>query len=158
MSKRSARLADKTRADRRRERSTTIDRSLNKTTAPWFGAIFLIALLIRLFHLVQIEAIPLFYHLAGDGRTYDEWAQRIAAGDWLGTGVFYQTPLYPYFLGVLQIFFGHDLWLIRFFQILLGSLSCALIYLIGARLFSRAAGIAAAWCSLSMRRQFSSML
>jgi len=143
MSKRSARLADKTRADRRREPSTTLDRSRNKTTTPWLAVIFLIALLIRLFHLVQIEAIPLFYHLAGDGRTYDEWAQRIAAGDWLGTGVFYQTPLYPYFLGVLQLIFGHNLWLIRFLQILLGSLSCALIYLIGAQLFSRAAGIAA---------------
>ena len=109
----------------------------------WTAAIFLVAFILRLFYLVQIDSIPLFYHLAGDGRTYDEWAQRIAGGDWLGQGVFYQAPLYPYFLGALQMVFGHNLWLIRFFQILLGSLSCALIYCVGKQLFSRRAGIAA---------------
>ncbi len=34
----------------------------------------------------------------GDSRAYDEWARRIAAGDWIGREVFYQAPLYPYFL------------------------------------------------------------
>src|ERR1044071_4166999 len=109
----------------------------------WPAAIFLTALVLRLVYLTQIQSIPLFYHLAGDGRTYDDWEQRIAAGEWLGQGVFYQAPLYPYFLGVLQIVFGHNLWLIRFVQILLGSLSCALIYCVGKKLFSRRAGIAA---------------
>jgi len=101
------------------------------------------AFFLRLTYLWQIESIPLFYHLAGDGRIYDEWGQRIAAGDWLGQGVFYQTPLYPYFLGVLQLVFGHNLWLIRFLQIILGSISCGLLFLIGERLFSRPAGIVA---------------
>ena len=101
------------------------------------------AFFLRLIYLWQIDAIPLFYNLAGDGRTYDEWGQRIAAGDWLGQGVFYQTPLYPYFLGVLQFFFGHNLWLIRFLQIILGAISCGLIFCVGERLFSRPAGIAA---------------
>ncbi len=109
----------------------------------WFLAIFSAAFFPRLIYLLQIESVPLFYHLAGDGRTYDEWAQRIVAGDWLGQGVFYQAPLYPYFLGVLQFVVGHNLWLIRFLQIILGALSCAVIYLVGKRLFSRAAGIAA---------------
>jgi tetratricopeptide (TPR) repeat protein len=109
----------------------------------WTVAISAIAFILRLFYLVQIDSIPLFYHLAGDGRTYDEWAQRIAAGDWLGTGVFYQAPLYPYFLGILQRILGHNLWLIRFLQIILGSLSCALIYLVGRKLFSRRGGVAA---------------
>ena len=109
----------------------------------WFWLVVGTAFLLRLSYLYQIDSIPLFYHLAGDGRTYDEWAQRIAAGDWLGQGVFYQAPLYPYWLGVMQLFTGHNLWLIRFVQIILGSLSCGLIYLLGEKLFSRAAGIAA---------------
>ena len=109
----------------------------------WFVAIFFVAFTVRLIHLFQIESIPLFYHLAGDGQTYDEWAQSIAAGDWLGKEVFYQAPLYPYFLGVLQFVFGHNLWLIRFIQIILGSLSCALIFLSGRRVFSLETGIAA---------------
>jgi tetratricopeptide (TPR) repeat protein len=107
-----------------------------------FLVIFASAFLLRLLYLAEIESIPLFYHLAGDGRIYDEWGQRIAAGDWLGKGVFYQAPLYPYFFGLLQIFFGHDLWLIRLVQIGLGAVSCALIFLVGMRLFSRPAGIA----------------
>jgi tetratricopeptide (TPR) repeat protein len=93
--------------------------------------------------LLEIDSIPLFYHLAGDGRTYDEWGQRIAAGDWLGEGVFYQAPLYPYFLGLLQAVFDHNLWLIRLIQITLGSISCALIFEAGRNLFSSQAGIAA---------------
>ncbi len=109
----------------------------------WFLAIFGLAFFLRIIYLLQIQSIPLFYHLAGDGRTYDEWAQRIAAGDWLGQGVFYQAPLYPYFLAVVQSLFGHNLWLIRLLQILLGSLACAVVFLIGQKLFSRPSGIAA---------------
>jgi len=143
MSKRSARLIGKPRAGRRREPSTTANRPGLKRSALWLAAIFVGAFLIRLTYLFQIESIPLFYHLAGDGRTYDEWAQRIAAGDWLGQGVFYQAPLYPYFLGAVQWVFGYNLWLIRLLQIILGSLACALIYCVGAKVFSRPAGIAA---------------
>src|SRR5262249_30847872 len=79
----------------------------------WSIVIFAVALSLRLLYLFEIQLIPLFYYLAGDGRTYDEWAQRIAAGDWLGSGVFYQAPLYPYVLALLQGTFGHNLWVIR---------------------------------------------
>lgn len=107
----------------------------------WFLTIFTVAFALRLVYLFQINTIPLFEHLAGDARTYYEWGQRIAAGDWLGAGVFYQAPLYPYFLGILQFFFGETLWLTRLVQITLGALSCSLIFLIGQQLFSREAGI-----------------
>jgi tetratricopeptide (TPR) repeat protein len=113
------------------------------TDTGWFWVIFGCAFLVRLFYLLEIDAIPLFYHLAGDGRTYDDWGQRIAAGDWLGNGVFYQAPLYPYFLGVLQLILGHNLWLIRLLQLALGAISCALVFRVGRELFSRQAGIAA---------------
>lgn len=105
--------------------------------------IFLLAFSLRLTYLFQIEAIPLFYTLASDSRGYDEWAQRIAAGDWLGQGVFYQAPLYPYFLGLLQLLLGHDLWSIRVVQIILGAASCVLLYWAGSSFFSRGVGIAA---------------
>jgi tetratricopeptide (TPR) repeat protein len=109
----------------------------------WFFAIVSLAFLVRLIYLNQVESIPLFRNLAGDGRGYDEWAQRIAAGDWLGTGVFYQAPLYPYFLGALQFLFGHDLWVIRLVQIAMGAISCGWIFLAGRNWISREAGIAA---------------
>ena len=109
----------------------------------WFFVIFGCAFFLRLIYLFQIESIPLFYNLAGDARAYDEWGQRLAAGDWLGREVFYQAPLYPYFLGLLQFLLGHNLWQIRLLQITLGALSCALIFVVGRSLFSRQAGIAA---------------
>ena len=117
---------------------TSVD---TESTRFWFLTIFAIAFTLRLVYLYQIATIPLFEHLAGDARTYYEWGQRIAAGDWLGTGVFYQAPLYPYFLGILQFLFGETLWLVRLIQITLGALSCSLIFLIGRQLFSRHAGI-----------------
>jgi tetratricopeptide (TPR) repeat protein len=120
--------------------SADLDR---KTRRRCVAAIFSIAFVLRLIYLFQIESIPLFYHLAGDGWTYDEWARRIAAGAWLGEGVFYQAPLYPYFLAVLQSLLGHDLWAIRLVQIILGALSCALVFVVGEKIFSRRAGLAA---------------
>lgn len=108
-----------------------------------FLAIFVFAFAVRLTYLFQIEALPLFDNLLSDARIYDEWAQRIAAGDWLGKGVFYQAPLYPYFLGLLQGIFGHDLWSIRIVQAVLGAASCGLLFLAGKSFFSRAIGVAA---------------
>ena len=52
---------------------------------------------------------PFFALLMGDARGYDEWAQRIAGGDWLGHEVFYQAPLYPYLLGVIYAIAGRHL-------------------------------------------------
>jgi tetratricopeptide (TPR) repeat protein len=142
----------RTRARKIRKQARSESRRLHaKANAPgrplanstWFGLIFAVAFFFRFIYLWQIKSIPLFYNLPGDPRTYDAWAQRIAAGDWLGQGVFYQAPLYPYFLGVLQTFLGHDLWTIRFIQLVLGALSCALIFVAGRNLISGAAGIVA---------------
>ena len=79
----------------------------------------------------------------GDSRGYDEWARRIAAGEWFGREVFYQAPLYPYLLGVIYAVAGRHLLLVRIVQAVIGSASCALLALAAARLFSRQAGIAA---------------
>ncbi len=106
-------------------------------------AIFAIAFGIRLVHVLQIRSAPFFSVLMGDSRGYDEWAQRIAAGDWWGTEVFYQAPLYPYFLGVLYSVAGRSLLLVRLVQAAIGSASCVLVALAAARLISRRAGIAA---------------
>ena len=43
-----------------------------------FTIIFIVAFALRLIHQLQIQSITLFYQLAGDGRTYYEWAPRIA--------------------------------------------------------------------------------
>ena len=107
------------------------------------GAIFILAFAVRLLYLFQIESMPVFYHLPGDPLAYDQWAQRLAGGDWIGQSVFYQAPLYPYFLAVLELILGHDLWSIRVAQIILSAAACGLLYLAGKRFFSRPTGIVA---------------
>ena len=68
---------------------------------------------------------------------------RLAGGDWIGTDVFYQAPLYPYFLGVIYAVAGHDLLAVRVVQAVIGSLSAVLVAWAAARLFSTRAGIIA---------------
>ena len=107
-----------------------------------FG-IALLAFILRYQYLNQIRSIPLFSSLIADSYAYDQWGVAISGGDWIGKGVFYQAPLYPYFLGILYALFGHDLWSVRVVQIVMGAVSCGLLYLVGKRFFSRSAGIAA---------------
>jgi tetratricopeptide (TPR) repeat protein len=110
----------------------------------WYAlAVFGIALLVRLVHVWQLRRSPFFSVLMGDARGYDEWARRIAGGEWLGREVFYQAPLYPYLLGVIYAIAGRHLLLVRIVQALIGSASCALLALAAARLFSRRAGLVA---------------
>ena len=98
--------------------------------------IFAVALTVRLLHVWQIRRSPFFDVLMGDANGYDQWARRLADGDWIGSDVFYQAPLYPYFLGVVYSLFGRDLLIVRIVQALIGSASCALLAMAGARFFS----------------------
>jgi 4-amino-4-deoxy-L-arabinose transferase-like glycosyltransferase len=105
--------------------------------------IFVFALVIRFFYLWEIRESPAFTSLLGDAESYDTWAQEISAGNWLGTQIFYQAPLYPYFLGVIYFIFGHNLFIVRIFQILFGSASCALLAMAGSYFFDKKTGILA---------------
>lgn len=87
------------------------------------------AFAVRLVYLFQIRDVVFFQHLIVDAEAYDHWATRIAGGEWLGREVFYQAPLYPYFLALCQQIVGHDLWNIRVVQIALGALACAFLFL-----------------------------
>jgi tetratricopeptide (TPR) repeat protein len=102
------------------------------------------ALALRLIHLAQLRDTPLLAVLIGDGQQYDAWAQQIAAGQWMGSEVFYQTPLYPYFLAIVFKIVGHNLLVVRVLQSVSGSLSCVLLGLAGSRFFSPKAGFVAA--------------
>jgi len=108
---------------------------------PRYLAIFAVALAVRLAHVWQMRGSPFFTVLMGDSRSYDEWARRIAGGEWIGREVFYQAPLYPYFLGVLYAIAGHHLLLVRIVQAILGSTACVFLALAGGRFFSPRVGV-----------------
>lgn len=103
--------------------------------------VFLAALLVRVLYLLEFRRSPFFPVLLGDSQSYDQWAQRLAAGDWIGKVVFYQSPLYPYLLGVLYEIVGRDLVVARLLQGLAGAAGCALIAFAATRVFGARAGL-----------------
>ena len=136
----------KQRRQQRARPSQPVPTGSGRTTTrrfPVLAAIAAVALVVRLIYLWQIRQAPFFTLLLGDSRGYDEWARHLAAGDWIGGDVFYQAPLYPYFMGVIYSVAGHDVLAVRVVQAALGSISCALLAHTAWRLFSRRAGIIA---------------
>src|SRR2546428_2351776 len=111
--------------------------------APAALVIFAVAFTLRIIHIRQMRNAPFFMLLMGDARGYDEWAQRIAGGDWIGRDVFYQAPLYPYFLASIYWIAGRSPTLVRIAQAVIGSCSCVLIAAAARRLFSARAGLLA---------------
>ena len=106
-------------------------------------AVFCTALAVRLLYLLEWRGTAMFDVLIGDGRQYELWARRIVDGEWIGREVFYQAPLYPYFLAVVHGTLGDGPWAVRLVQVLLGSLSCVLLALAGRRFFSERVGLVA---------------
>jgi tetratricopeptide (TPR) repeat protein len=102
------------------------------------------ALLVRLAHWWAIRDEPFFAWLAMDSQEYDRWAQGIAAGDWLGSQVFFQAPLYPYLLAVVYKVFGHSLDSVYLAQIGLAVAGCWALYRAGREMGEQRVGLAAA--------------
>lgn len=115
-------------------------------TRPWLllAGVGVLALIVRVAYQAELAGSPLLSGLMGDSRQYDAWAQQIAGGEWVGTEVFYQTPLYPYWLAIVFKTAGHDLGLVRHLQAILGAVSCALLGLAGRRFFGDRVGVIAA--------------
>jgi tetratricopeptide (TPR) repeat protein len=105
--------------------------------------IFVLAMLVRLLHVWQMQGAPVFDMRFGDSGVYDAWAREIAAGDWVGDEVYWYAPLYPYLLGAVYALFGDDGWIVRLVHVLIGSTGCLLLAEAGKRLFSPPAGLCA---------------
>lgn len=107
------------------------------------AVVFAIALGARALHFAAMRDSLLFTVLLGDAAAYDRWAQQLAAGDWFGSQVFYQTPLYPYALGALYSVFGPEAWAMRIAQAIGGALASVFVARAGAGFFSERVG----WCA-----------
>ena len=119
-------------------------KSLNQSFKMLLGIICLVAFFLRLLNVLQTFELPTVVQLMGDARGYVDWAEQIAAGDWYGTQTFYQAPLYPYMLAVLIKVFSADTFGLRFFQIILGTVSVGFLGLAGRHAFNRKVGLIAA--------------
>ncbi len=105
--------------------------------------IFFLAIGLRLFYLWQIKDTHFFSTLMGDSEVFDLWAREISTGNWRGDTIFFQAPLYPYFLGFVYTFLGKNLLIVRLIQIVIGSCSCLIIAKTGSYFFSRKIGLLA---------------
>lgn len=115
------------------------------TAADWlsFFAIIGLAVGVRVAYTLASRESPFFDHLDLDSRFYDLWAREIAAGDWIGTRVFFMGPLYPYFLAIVYKIAGPGLLTVKIVQGVLGGLSAGLTFLLAREIFGKVAGLIA---------------
>jgi tetratricopeptide (TPR) repeat protein len=112
--------------------------------ALWLIAIVLLAFVLRLIYVLQLQASPYFSTHVMDPQYHHEWARAFAAGERFWDGPYFRAPLYPWSLGVVYWLFGADNALApRIVQAVLGALSCGLLFLIGRQVFSRTVGVIA---------------
>jgi tetratricopeptide (TPR) repeat protein len=109
----------------------------------WLAALAVLAGGVRAWHLVEVRDSPRWRVLIGDAGKYHAWAREIAAGDWIGSGVFYQAPLYPYWLGTVYCVTGADPAAARWVQAGVGVVSCVVLALAGRAFFGATAGLLA---------------
>lgn len=109
--------------------------------------IFLVALGIRFFFLHEIIGHPLFVPLSTglDPSLYNNLAHHLLSGSYNG-GIF--LILYPLILSVIYSIFPGTILAAKIIQILVGSLSCVLIFKITKRLFNKRAAIIASFISI----------
>jgi len=117
--------------------------STRRDQLAWSLGIFGFAWVVRALQLWQLSDSVLADMILGDASNYDATAREIAAGDWIGDDVFYQAPLYSYFLAVVYRFVGDAPLVVRVLQSFLGAASCAFLARAGWSLFGKRAGIAA---------------
>ncbi|MFI5314446.1 MAG: tetratricopeptide repeat protein [Myxococcota bacterium] len=115
--------------------------SARRRQAAWLG-VFALALALRIAYLLEWRDTGLFSTPIGDARSYLEWARAIAGGDWLGREVFYQAPLYPYFLALVLRATGSETWGPRLVQAVLGALACVSLGRAAERFFTPTIGVA----------------
>ena len=104
---------------------------------------FLSALTIRLLYLADYYGTPFFLAPMWDSAEYASMAEVFARGaidDTFG----YRPPLYPIFLGMVNLITGSILMAPRILQILFGSYAVLICYRIARRLYGERAGVLAA--------------
>lgn len=109
----------------------------------WAGCIFGAAILLRLAYLSDLRALPFFDHPVMDASYHDTWAREILAGKISRGEPFFRAPLYPYLLALLYGISKGSYLAPRLAQMILGSLTSLMAFLLARRYFGRLAGVLA---------------
>lgn len=117
-----------------------------RRTAFVLGAlVFAVALVVRLIYAAQAADCPLFAYPTIDAGTYYLLARDFANGHWLHPlgEPFWQPPFYPAVLGLWMKLGGDSVFAAKCAQFVIGSFSCSLVFILGARVFGKRAGVVA---------------
>ena len=101
--------------------------------------IFALVLVLRLIALARLSSSSLLLPSEGDMHFYDDWARRIARGEWTDHLAFYGLPGYAYLLAFLYRIFGYSPFVPGVVQSCLDAGTALLVYKISARIFADAA-------------------
>ncbi|HWZ93190.1 MAG TPA: glycosyltransferase family 39 protein [Polyangiaceae bacterium] len=108
-------------------------------------AVVALGALLRALHLLALSRSPLFDLLQWDAGSYDRWAREIAGGKFIGSGAFWQDPLYAYVLGFSYRVFGYHLVVPRVLALACGLVTIVCTARIAERVWqTRGATLAAA--------------
>ena len=111
----------------------------------WYAVIAVVAVAVRAIYVAECYQAPFFHLRLGDAFRYHVWAQQIAGGAWVGDQVFYQAPLYAYFLALIYGLLGESALVVRLVHLCLGSASCVFLAMAGRAFFNPRSGIVAGW-------------
>ncbi len=106
--------------------------------------LFGLALVVRLVYLYQSSDSPSFDAPIIDAKTYDDIARGLVNGD-ANYRFFVQAPLYPLILSGIYYLTGASIVWAKVAQMVLGAVTCVLIYCLGQKIFSRRVGF---WAGL----------
>lgn len=117
----------------------------SKIDTRWIAlAVFIAALVIRLSLLGGMSNSPTFRVPIVDAENYDTIARTIVFGGGIDEKLFWQGPFYPLFLAAVYRLSDGSIVAARVVQLVLGAVTCVLVFLIGTRLFDRKGGVIAA--------------
>ncbi len=134
---------DEWKLDKRRTKTTKDMKGLAKRSFLTACIIFSLALTIRFIYLYESSANPSFQSPIVDSEFYDKAAREFSAGQGLGSNFFWQPFFYQFFLSMVYFFSGSSIITAKVIQVLLGGLTCALVYRLGEKIFDRRIGIIA---------------
>ena len=101
--------------------------------------VFLLALAMRIAYFLTVRS-DLYYRVPLlDSAWYHRAALQIAHGDFWGTGVFFRAPLYSYFVAFWYRIVAENPAAPKIAQLFLGAGTCAVLVLVGRRMFDRRA-------------------
>jgi tetratricopeptide (TPR) repeat protein len=110
----------------------------------WISCIiFLLALSVRFFYLYESSDSPIFKAPIVDARGYDFAAREFVQKHKIDSFFFWQQFFYPFFLSIVYFFSGCSILAAKIIQVILGSLTCVLTFLLARKIFNFKTGIAA---------------